>query len=238
MASRQSVFVLPDGAKLAYELKGSHHLGLHEPIVLICGMTSVWVDYDRLTQSLIKSRPGFVSKPCNLTSCLTSALVLLYDHRGMGHSSLTPSGQEKITIELLARDLSSLLAHLKWSEVALCGYSMGGKSFIADQHPACLKVTRSIGVIAQQMLLLPYHDTKPITLPFRTTHLILAGTRSVVQVNAGLQIAPLPPNANRTLEEKRAIAQKVVSSLVDPRWVESNPERFDFIFKRAINPAM
>lgn len=88
------------------------------------------------------------------------------------------------------------------------------------------------------MLLLPYHDTKPITLPFRTTHLLLAGTRSVVQVNGGLPITPLSPNANRSLEEKKAIARKVVSSLVDPKWIEVNGDRFDYIFRRAINPAM
>jgi len=53
-------------------------------------------------------------------------LVLLYDHRGIGDSTLTPAGDEQITIELLARDLVELLAHLKWKEVALCGFSMGG----------------------------------------------------------------------------------------------------------------
>ncbi|PPQ68157.1 hypothetical protein CVT25_014083 [Psilocybe cyanescens] len=202
MTARHSVYVLPDGAKLAYEIVGSYHLGRSEPIVLICGMTSVWVDYERLTQSLIKTRP-----------------VLLYDHRGIGSSSLTPSGKEEITIELLARDLAALLAHLKWKEVAICGYSMGG-------------------VIAQQMLLLPYSLVNPTLLPFRTTHLFLVGTRSVVQANIGLPISSLPNNATRTLEERKEIARRVVSSLVDPQWIESNGERFEFIFRRTVNPAI
>lgn len=58
MTARHFVYELPDGAKLAYDIMGSYHLGRSEPIVLICGMTSVWVDYERLTQSLVVTRPG------------------------------------------------------------------------------------------------------------------------------------------------------------------------------------
>jgi pimeloyl-ACP methyl ester carboxylesterase len=61
------------------------------------------------------------------SSLLTFVLtVLIYDHRGIGNSSLSPTGDEEISIECLARDLLALLFHLKWKEVALCGYSMGG----------------------------------------------------------------------------------------------------------------
>lgn len=94
------------------------------------------------------------------------------------------------------------------------------------------------GVVAQQMLVLPYNMKTPIVLPFRTTHLFLVGTRSSVQPNVGLSISPLPNNASRTLEERKEIARRVVSSLVDPKWNETNGERFEFIFKRAVNPAM
>lgn len=39
---------------------------------------------------------------------------------------LTPTEDEDLTIELLARDLATLLIHLKWNDMAVVGYSMGG----------------------------------------------------------------------------------------------------------------
>ncbi|TFK42369.1 Alpha/Beta hydrolase protein [Crucibulum laeve] len=199
MATGYSTLMLPDGAKLAYEVLGSYYLGSAEPIVLICGMTSIRTDYERLTRALIKTRP-----------------VLIYDHRGMGNSSLTPSGEEDMTIELLARDLLFLLAHLKWKEVSLCGYSMGG-------------------VITQQLLLLPHHPTAPTSLPFTVTHILLAGTRSVVQPSAGLKLPVSAANKPRTLAERRENARRIVASLLDPRWVEENGQRFEYLFNRATN---
>jgi len=92
------------------------------------------------------------------------------------------------------------------------------------------------GVIAQQMLVLPFDAKKPALIPFLVTHLILAGTRSVVHENAGLKIPPLVPSGTRTLEEKKAIALRVASALVDPKWRELNNERFQYIYQRAINP--
>ena len=101
----------------------------------------------------------------------------------------------------------------------------------------CLKDTLFIlAVIAQQMLLFPYRSVNPVAIPFRVTHLILASTRSVVTPNAGLKISP-PPLA-RTREERRAISRKVLSSLVDPAWIEANNERFEMLFKRATHPSM
>jgi hypothetical protein len=88
------------------------------------------------------------------------------------------------------------------------------------------------------MLLFPYHTVKPVSIPFRVTHLILACTRSVVTVNNGLQINALVANITRTPEEKIAIARNVVRSLLDPTWVEENSERFERLFKRTMNPDM
>jgi pimeloyl-ACP methyl ester carboxylesterase len=65
----------------------------------------------------------------SLLTCILT--VLIYDHRGIGNSSLSPAGNEEISIESLARDLLALLIHLNWKEVALCGYSMGGMFIIA-----------------------------------------------------------------------------------------------------------
>jgi hypothetical protein len=53
-----STLVLPDGAKLAYEVLNPYHLEHSQPIVLICGMSSTRVDFERLTQCLVKSHPG------------------------------------------------------------------------------------------------------------------------------------------------------------------------------------
>jgi hypothetical protein len=85
---------------------------------------------------------------------------------------------------------------------------------------------------------LPYHTVKPVLIPFRVTHLILAGTRSVVTANTGLKINATPANITRTPEEKIAIARNVVKSLLDPTWVEENSEQFEKLFKRTINPKM
>lgn len=50
----------------------------------------------------------------------------LFNHyRGMGDSKARKD--DPFTIETLARDLLSLIQHLQWSEVALCGHSMGGR---------------------------------------------------------------------------------------------------------------
>lgn len=88
------------------------------------------------------------------------------------------------------------------------------------------------------MLLLPYHPHTPTILPFRVTHLFLAGTRSVVVRTAGLPTAPPPPSGIRTPEEKFAVVRRVLGSLVDPTWIEANGPQFDVLFRRAINPTM
>ena len=95
-----------------------------------------------------------------------------------------------------------------------------------------------LGVIAQQMLLLPYHTVRPAPIPFRVTHLILAGTRTVVNPNAGLKINAPAGNITRTPEEKIAMARNVVRSLFDPNWIEENSEQFERLFKRTMNPNM
>lgn len=41
---------------------------------------------------------------------------------------------DPFTIETLARDLLSLIQHLQWSEVALCGHSMGGRFKKGDSY--------------------------------------------------------------------------------------------------------
>ncbi|KXN92264.1 Putative aminoacrylate hydrolase RutD [Leucoagaricus sp. SymC.cos] len=193
--------VLPDGAKLKYGILGSHNLGKTIPVVVICGMTASKSDDDRVNHAVAKSHPGHT--------------VLVYDHRGMGDSSLTPAGDEEISIELLARDLLFLLTQLKWKEVALCGHSMGG-------------------VISQQLLVLPYHLTSPAKLPFRVTHLFLVGTRCKPNQGPGLPITAVPGKP-RSLDERREGARRVIAATVDPAWIEVNKSRFDQILARVVN---
>lgn len=55
------MLTLADGAKLAYEVLGTKHIGKSQPIVLIGGMSSRRGDWERLALSLEKDRPGNLS---------------------------------------------------------------------------------------------------------------------------------------------------------------------------------
>lgn len=46
----------------------------------------------------------------------------------MGDSKLAHK-DENITIELLARDLLFLLEYLRWKDLSICGFSMGGTAY-------------------------------------------------------------------------------------------------------------
>ena len=50
--------------------------------------------------------------------------------RGMGDSTFSTKGDEKLTLEMMARDLLDLIVALNWKKVAICGYSMGGMAFL------------------------------------------------------------------------------------------------------------
>ncbi|KAK7038134.1 Haloacetate dehalogenase H-1 [Favolaschia claudopus] len=99
--------ILPDGARLGFDVFGAEHQERVTPIVLVGGVSSLKGDWERLSGSLARVRP-----------------VLVFDHRGMGDSKL--ADDEPLSIELLARDLLFLLVHLGWKELAICGFSMGG----------------------------------------------------------------------------------------------------------------
>ncbi|KAG6844135.1 hypothetical protein H0H87_009522 [Tephrocybe sp. NHM501043] len=53
-----STITLPDGATIAYEVLGSRHLGHRQPLVLVGGMSSRRIDWDRLATSLAEVRPN------------------------------------------------------------------------------------------------------------------------------------------------------------------------------------
>jgi len=143
--------------------------------------------------------------------------VLVYDHRGMGDSVL--AGDEPFTIELLARDLLFLLEHLGWKELSNCGFSMGG-------------------VVTQQLLFLPYHSERPTPLPFRVTHVVLAGSlcSQLRDPRYGLLLPPTP-NRPLTQQEKLDIARASLERSFDPEWFADprNAERFDTLLPSMIS---
>ncbi|KAH8099517.1 Alpha/Beta hydrolase protein [Cristinia sonorae] len=192
--------VLPDGAQLAYEVLGSVHLGHPTPIVLVGGASSVAGDWERLSTVVSQSRP-----------------VLVYDHRGIGNSTYSTSQKtDIITIETMARDLIDLIKSLEWTEVILCGFSMGG-------------------VITQQLLLLPFHPSHPMPLPFRVTHVLLTGTMATpIEVPAlGTKSRP---EGKLTDQQKYDIVREGVEMSFDPEWVEAleNKERLAWWIKRMV----
>ncbi|KAJ6531610.1 Alpha/Beta hydrolase protein [Mycena vulgaris] len=205
MTGTHSTCVLPDGAMLAYEVLGSSHLGNALPLVLVCGMASARADWVRLSSTWAQSRP-----------------VLVYDHRGIGDSTSPPNiGTDEFTMETLARDLSFLIGHLAWDDVAILGFSMGG-------------------VVVQQMLVLPYHPTDPTALPFRPTHVILACTRSEVlrDPNYGLNTVPEPSDGPRkppTNAERYASVRRTIESTVDPSWLKAHAKHLDFMIQRIMS---
>ncbi|KAJ6518938.1 Alpha/Beta hydrolase protein [Mycena sanguinolenta] len=192
--------VLADQATISYDVLGAHLIGQALPLVLVSGMSATKGDWRALAPCLAQARP-----------------VLVYDHRGIGDSTYSSRyGTDEITMESLARDLMSLITHLRWTEVAICGFSMGG-------------------VVAQNLLVLPYMQTHPTPLPFRVTHVILAGTRSVVlrDPQHGLQIRPT--NVPRTPAERMEIIRRTLQSTFDPSWLRSNSARFEYIMHDTIH---
>ncbi len=58
--------------------------------------------------------------------CLnTSDASCTLKFRGMGDSSYR--SDDEITIEVLSRDLLFLIESLRWKDVSICGFSMGGR---------------------------------------------------------------------------------------------------------------
>jgi hypothetical protein len=58
MAAPFNVCVLPDGARIAYEILGSAHLGSALPLIMLCGMSQLRHDWDRVYVKFIRTRPG------------------------------------------------------------------------------------------------------------------------------------------------------------------------------------
>lgn len=192
-----SILQLPDGTKLAYEALGSDHKGASVPLVYVSGMTTCRGDSEKVSSLVAKHRQ-----------------VLIYDHRGMGDSRAREDAP--FTIETLARDLLSLIQHLQWSEVALCGHSMGG-------------------IVVQSLLFLPFHRTNPTPLPFRVTHVVLVCTSFRPNPEPyGLKL-PKRPKGPLTPEIIRETVRLSLLPALDPEWFasEGNQKRIEELIDRA-----
>jgi len=197
-ADGQFFLNLGDGAKIGYQIAGSKHLKTGAtPIVIVLGMSAIISDIEEVTAALMKSHT-----------------VLVYDHRGIGSSTLSEAGDEDLSIELMARDLLALVAHVGWKKVALVGWSMGG-------------------VISQQLLTLPFLETNPTPLPAAVSHVVLVGTRSKVHANTGLNLGPTPEKPV-SLEERKVMTRRIVLALLDPTFIEQYPEKVKQLEERSI----
>lgn len=78
-----SVLALPDGARIAYQVLGIQYQEFQKPLVLVCGMSSIRSDWERLSTSLSTKRPGEQHSIYILPACHSheSVTVLVYDHR-------------------------------------------------------------------------------------------------------------------------------------------------------------
>lgn len=97
---------MPDGARIGYRLLGAEH-AKGPTLVMVNGMSAVMDDWMELAVLLARTRQ-----------------VVLFDHRGLGESHGT--GDEDVTIELMAQDVLSLCKALQLRLVHMLGFSMGG----------------------------------------------------------------------------------------------------------------
>ncbi|KAL1681724.1 Alpha/Beta hydrolase protein [Schizophyllum commune] len=149
-----------------------------------------WLERDNERLGAASRRSGKIT-----ASAMT---VLVYDHRGIGESSFADPAGDKVTIEMMGRDLLELLASLRWTRLAICGFSMGG-------------------TVVQQLLLLPYHPSAPAVLPFQVTHAVLAATMASTIVSEGAQVL-LQQRRARTEAEALEGMRRVVEVSFDSQW--------------------
>jgi len=85
-----------------------------------------------------------------------------------------------------------------------------------------------IGMVVQQLLLLPSHPSRPTPLPFRVKHTLLCATRCsyIDDKKYGTGYKPIPSGIVRSPEEKREVAKRLLAKSFDPAWLEHNASLF------------
>lgn len=96
-----------------------------------------------------------------------------------------------------------------------------------------LRLCTSTGVVAQQLVLLPFHPMNPVSLPFRVTHVLLTGTM-VAPLNSPPTAIKPRPEGSLTSEQKLALVREGVELSFDPVWIGDvkNKERLEWFVKR------
>lgn len=81
-----------------------------------------------------------------------------------------------------------------------------------------LRSNLQTGVIAQQLLFLPYHPSQPTELGFEVTHVLLAAsmTAKLRDRNYGPPIDLSPRSANKSKLDR---ARPMVEAMFDPAWI-------------------
>ncbi|AYO44041.1 Putative aminoacrylate hydrolase RutD [Malassezia restricta CBS 7877] len=119
---------MPDGARIGYRVLGGEH-AQGPTLVMVNGMSAVMDDWMELAVPLARTRQ-----------------VVLFDHRGLGASHGT--GDEDVTIELMAHDVLRLCQALHLRVVHLLGFSMGGLVAQAIlSHPDAQPTPDEAGVV-------------------------------------------------------------------------------------------
>ena len=88
------------------------------------------------------------------------------------------------------------------------------------------------GAIVQQLVLLPFHPTKPTPIPFHVTHILLTGTFArAFQAPAAMKPRPA---GKLTAEQKLDLVREGVELSFDPDWVGDfkNRGRLNWFTKR------
>ncbi|GAA5913684.1 hypothetical protein JCM6882_008718 [Rhodosporidiobolus microsporus] len=189
-----SLFERHDGHTFAYKLLGRTRPAT--PLVLVHGLSAVGlVDWLPLAAELAKHRP-----------------VLIFDNRGIG-SSRAPKGKEgeKYTAGDMAQDVVELVKHLRFKEIDILGFSMGG-------------------MIVSTVLVSP-------SLPFKIRHAVLAATSAKPAHSDLLQAIPSPPSGKvMSLEENKALVTPFIHVGYDPAFLQ-NPQNKEMLDRRITESA-
>ncbi|GAA5845901.1 hypothetical protein JCM11251_006724 [Rhodosporidiobolus azoricus] len=186
-----SLFERHDGYTFAYKLLG--RASSATPLVLVHGLSAVGlVDWLPIATELAKLRP-----------------VLLFDNRGIGSSRVPPGKEdEAYTVEDMAQDVVELVKHLRFREIDILGFSMGG-------------------MIVSTILVSP-------SLPFKIRHAVLAATSAKRAHSDLLQAIPSPPAGKPlSLEEKKALVTPFIHVGYDPAFLR-NPQNKEVLDRRVL----
>ncbi|KAJ3140151.1 hypothetical protein HDU90_008375 [Geranomyces variabilis] len=148
----------PDGAKLAYRVLGAKQKGV--PLIMLTGMASVKEDWDDLASALALHRP-----------------VCIYDHRGIGASTLSPplppfKTAPSLTLTQLSTDTFHIIHDaLQWRTFHVLGMSMGVQQI--EALSTGFDLTPQLPLITVPTLVI--HGTHDEIIPVEHGHAIASG---------------------------------------------------------------